>query len=542
MAVTRERLTINDGTAWSYLNCRWEDGEAGTILPINEAQVPSVVYDDQSGAFLAVRHDRSYRDFSAQFRFRFHGGHAGARLVFRLKDAGRYYALDIPWCGQQNRNRHMWAGLVIADGTPLQRYLRFGLISEVVPRREHWYLGRVECDGSRIRAWIEGRLIADVVDETYQEGRLGLMGIAPAGDECVTDFADFEIEGDYRQPPTWNGLTPLPPHWITPCLETDPSTCQSYPSIIRCNSGELTASIPFGNPNCEEPRYIKWVRSRDGGRTWSVPEPATLYKGFGANFVRQDGTWVTFHAHQGTTGANALYTYTSGDEGRTWQGPNPLTIVGEWPSEVGEAFVSGQPLRLRDGTMLVPISCAREFGPHVNAKVSTVYALRSINDGETWAAPVWCDANNSGETLCAVGTMSEIGLAETEDNIIIGYGRPGPWPYMWKVQSNDGGLTWEPAALGAFPGYCITLTRTAGNALVAVHRFPYLAANVSLDGGVTWDAGTIIDYPIWANHQTLEVEPDVVLVNYMGYIARPGQTDRRMVRLRVTDNGLVIDR
>jgi len=86
------------------------------------------------------------------------------------------------------------------------------------------------------------------------------------------------------------------------------------------------------------------------------------------------------------------------------------------------------------------------------------------------------------------------------------------------------------------------LTRTASGLLVAVHRFPYLGANLSLDGGVTWDAGTIIDYPLWANHQAVEVEPDVVLVNYMGYIGEPGHADRRVVRLRVGEHGLAVAR
>ena len=120
---------------------------------------------------------------------------------------------------------------------------------------------------------------------------------------------------------------------------------------------------------------------------------------------------------------------------------------------------------------------------------------------------------------------------------------------MWQVQSNDGGQTWEPAAFGAFPGYCIpkgrsdlfTLTSTVSGALVAVHRFPYLGANVSYDGGITWDAGTIIDYPLWANHKALEVEPDVVLVVYMGHIVEPGQADNRILRLRVTKHRLALD-
>jgi len=95
--------------------------------------------------------------------------------------------------------------------------------------------------------------------------------------------------------------------------------------------------------------------------------------------------------------------------------------------------------------------------------------------------------------------------------------------------------------MGEFPGYCSSLTRTASGALVAVHRFPYLTAHLSYDGGLNWDSGTILDYPHWANHKALEVEPDVVLVNYMGYIAEPGHPDARVVRLRATEHGLVVD-
>jgi hypothetical protein len=51
----------------------------------------------------------------------------------------------------------------------------------------------------------------------------------------------------------------------------------------------------------------------------------------------------------------------------------------------------------------------------------------------------------------------------------------------------------------------------------------------------------IVDYPMWANQQAVEAEPDVVLVTYMGHIQKRGQADSRIARLRVTDEGLRLD-
>lgn len=520
-------LRIGDGKNWSFLNGRWTDGSEGELIPP----------DGGGREYIAVADSREYSDFSAQFRFKFRYPHGGARFLFRLQDSMRYYALDIPWCGQQNRNRHFWAGIVLADGAPLQRYLHFGHVPGICPEHQRWYEARVECSGPSIRAWIDGRLVADIEDGTYATGRAGLMGLITAGGQAP-HFAGLQVKGITVEPSPWSGLTPPHKHWITPCREVDRETFQSYPNIIKSNSGELTMSIPFGNPNAGEVRRTVWVRSTDGGKTWSDPRPATLPQGFGAPFVKKDGTWVCVHCKQDGPVEKTMYAFSSQDEGQSWIGPKTLDVQGEWPNEFSlPAYPSGQPLRLRDGTLLVPVYCM------VADDVATNFVFRSDDDGETWMAPVRCDRNNSREQerwFCP-GNFSEIGLAEVAQNVIIGFGRPGPWPYMWQVQSNDGGQTWEPAAFGAFPGYCITLTGTTSGALIAVHRFPYLSANVSYDGGVTWDAGTIIDYPIWANHKALEIEPDVVLVAYMGHIVEPGQADNRILRLRVTKQGLALD-
>ena len=132
-------------------------------------------------------------------------------------------------------------------------------------------------------------------------------------------------------------------------------------------------------------------------------------------------------------------------------------------------------------------------------------------------------------------------MAEAADGSIIGIGRPERDPYMWQLRSPDGGRTWDPGALGHFPGYCPSMTRTQSGALVATTRYPYFSAHLSRNNGRTWDPPVIIDYCMWANQQAVEVEPNVVLVTYMGEITKPGQADSRIARIKVTDDGLVLD-
>ncbi len=528
---------IGDGGEWSFLGGVWADGPDGELSPPESGGEPN----------FAVLHGREYSDVDMRCRFKFRWGHGGARLLFRVQDSMRYYALDIPWCGQQNRNRHFWAGIVLADGTPLQRYLNLGLVTGICPEHERWYQARVQCVGSRIRAWIDGRPVADIEDRTLAAGRMGLMGEATAGHGTPV-FADVQVAGQEVGPSPWQGLAAPPKHWITPCPEVDPETYQGYPSMVKSNSGALMVSLPFHDPNGgPPPRRVVWVRSSDGGRTWSEPEEPTLPAGLGGVFVKQDGTWACVHRDVPGMGLEGMVMFESRDEGKTWSDAGPLKIVGElledFPPEAGP---SGRPVRLRDGALVAPLFCGVDHGkpPYEGGHVvSTNFVIRSTDDGATWSAPVRCDRNNAPDQTrwhCP-GNFSEMGMAEAADNVVMGFGRPGPWPYMWQVLSRDGGKSWEPAAFAPFPGYCSSLTSTASGALVAVHRFPYLAANLSYDGGITWDAGTIIDYPTWANQHALEVEPDVVFVLYMGHIIDKGQPDVRAIRLRVTGEGLKVD-
>lgn len=490
-------------------------------------------------------HGKEYVDFDARFRFKFRSAAGGARLLFRMQDSSRYYALDVPFGGQQSRVRHFWAGLIIADGTPLQRYLNFGLVPGLGAIIDHWYEARVEARGSRLRAWIDGRPVADVVDTTYSRGRVGLAGIVNPYTKNV-HFSDFSLAGKAGEPlSAFEKMQPRRPYWITPCALTDPNTFQSYPSLLHQSDGKLVASVSFGNPNAGEVRSRVFVRSSDYGRTWSPPERATLQHGLGANFVRRDGTWVClFQKETATKPEGSLYSYESSDEGKTWVGPTTLKTEGAWPPEYTNGYPI-RPVRLHDGTLLLPTIVKIENATFFQPTVYNAFALRSTDDGRTWSAPVRCDADNlrreAGSKWMSASFFYELGIAEVADNVILGIGRPGMDPYMWQIQSNDGGKTWMPGVIGPFPGYCPSLTRLKGGALVATTRFPYFTAHLSRDQGRTWDPPVILDYATWANQQAVEVEPNVVLVDYMGDIMKRGQADNRMLRLRVTDAGLKID-
>ncbi|MDP6107561.1 MAG: exo-alpha-sialidase [Candidatus Brocadiia bacterium] len=535
-------LKIGDGQGWTFMRSNWADGPDGELMPP----------DGNDVEYLAVRSDEAYGDFTARFRFKFRWGFGAARLLFRVQDSCRFYALDVPWCGQQNRARYFWAGIVIGDGTPLQRYLNFALVPGLCAKHESWYEARVEAKGPRLRAWIEDILVADVQDDTYASGRLGLGGITSLG-QHTPHFAGLEVDGEARPAADWPGLVVPPQHWISPCPVIDPESCQGYANLLKGEGGTIVLYLMMGNPNYGERKRTVYCRSSDAGKTWAPPEPATLQQGLGANFVRRDGTWVCMYMNppqhlQPCT----FYTYESTDDGRTWKGPNAMKIGGELP-EGWAPPGPGRPVRLHDGALMMPLGTEWEKPAGVGDEIRTIrtrFAVRSEDDGRTWSAPVPCDTSNRhpGEPIptgtleaALAGDFSEVGYAEVRENVIMAIGRPLRDPYMWKLQSNDGGRSWEPAAIGPFPGYCPTLTATANGAVVATTRFPHFAAHLSRDGGRTWDPPVIVDYAQWANQTAVLAEPDVVVVSFMGQCTQPGKADSRIARLKVTPGGLVLD-
>ena len=155
-------LSIGEGSGWTFLNGAWRDGPEGEMGPPDGTRVE----------YLAVRQQEAYGDFEARFRFRLRHI-TPVRFLFRLQDSRRFYALDIPFGGQQFRSRACWAGMVLADGSSLQRYLHFGLVPGLCAATGQWYDVCVEAVGPHLRAWINDIPVADVRDHTYASGRIG---------------------------------------------------------------------------------------------------------------------------------------------------------------------------------------------------------------------------------------------------------------------------------------------------------------------------------------------------------------------------------
>ena len=274
---TRTPLRLADGAGWTFLGGRWTEDAGGALCPPDGTDVE----------YLAVRDGAVYGDFEATFRFRLRAA-TPVRFLFRLQDSRRFYAFDVPFGGQQFRSRTCWAGMVVADGTPLQRYLSFGMMPGLCAVLGSWYDVRVRAEGRRLQAWINDIPAADVEDDTYRSGRIGLGSIQTPYPDAAR-FDALRIDGTPGPPGAWDGLTPAAQHWITPCPETDPDTYQSYATLLKSGPGRATLYLTFGNPNHGETRRAVLIRTEDGGRSWGEPEPAPNDGGLGGAFVRRDG-------------------------------------------------------------------------------------------------------------------------------------------------------------------------------------------------------------------------------------------------------------
>lgn len=253
-----------------------------------------------------------------------------------------------------------------------------------------------------------------------------------------------------------------------------------FPVMIKLADGALGAVIRGGAPHVGRGGRLDFIRSEDGGRTWSEPvvaidsewddrNPAlgqmrdgTLVLAYGeARSYRADGTFDL------EAGPYLPFMVTSDDGGRTWSAKREFWAPFTSPSPYGKIAVCA------DGTALMVVYQMPSNGAAI---------LRSTDNGRTWGDHSMLPGHDETQV---------IGLP---DGRLLAFARieeTGPYGLMLS-ESSDGGRTWEKTRLlmkaQQWP-FDATVLQSGHLLLSFGSRVDYFGAGVlvSEDGGETWD-------------------------------------------------------
>lgn len=526
-ATMPERLTIGDSSAWHFINGPWQDG------PDQGLGVPEELLRSHGkaiqGHHYAFQTESAFWDVRIRFEFQL-TSHSDAGVILRATDASHFYLLHFPNCGQASRAQHFWVALSRMDDRGYLTRVRMETLRRVPSNNGIWLTAEIALTGNRfdVRVGEFGRITIE--DDTYTgPGRIGLYLFGKAGIRNVV------IEGDPVSEDAWNPSIESPVNWFHPVPDPRPGLRQRPSDLIRLPDGELLLSYGEQQRSFSGEIASRLVRSSDGGRSWSEPEPLAASP--------RDGGWEPDRLHL-TPGGRLIclskhdggyLTAESPDRGRSW---SPLAPAGLAPTPPGLTPIQLPPqafVNLADGTIILFGYGAR---PDLNSEELTIYtwgsvhcqsfSCRSIDDGRTWSD--WINLDNAGydtqpdpaEPGKKIGRPIEGNLDLTEpcgvqmaDGRVLVLIRPIYSPWMWETWSADGGATWGPCVRGPFPGYAqANMLRTSGGTTLVAHRLPTMTIHASRDDGWSWDEGTLIDSAIWVMGAMVEVEPDTVLYVY----------------------------
>ncbi len=516
-------LKLGDASGWQFTSGPWTEDADGTIRPPDKRNL-------HSRAFCT---SHSFSDFTADFQVNCNYrelGSGGAGLVFRATDATHFYAVYVPWGGQQLRAKHFWISLIKADGDGYLRSLRSVYVPGVPSETDRWYKIRLEAKGPDIAVWVDGRRAMQLSDATYTSGAAGMIGYG------WYSFRNINITGAPGPSVPWAANQQVPVHHFQVGLGSDemPTGCVAPNGDILLAAGS------------------KLVRSKDKGRTWSPPEtlPEKLGKltDYGNTLFRTASgrLLVQLYRNRAETQKSLpeIAIAESTDNGATWSDPVPAKVADGWPDIPASLVPYGPLLETQDGTLLrFLLGSAKEPSKFTNVVTWSsihckAYAIRSTDGGKTWSAPIELDQPAwsgvpRGSIIGSLDLTEPAGVAiGNQVTVLI---RPIYSQTMWQCWSDNAGASWDSAARATFPGYAESALRTKSGVIFVAHRYPHYSVNLSRDNGLNWDDGTVIDYPFWAMGCTIEVQPDVILCTYMN-------AERNMPLLaqliRVTKDGI----
>jgi hypothetical protein len=530
---TAETLRIGDGAGWRFVNGAWSDGEGGLLTMPDETR--ALEGRGIQNFHYAFHTAASFGDARVRFEFRL-TPHSDVGVILRARDASRFCLLHFPNGGQASRGQHFLAAYSKMEGDGFLRMIKLDLVRRVPSLGADWLRAEVSLRRDALSVGIGDHGQFEARDATFSEpGAIGVFLFRDAG------LRNVVVEGQ-PLPSRWQEAAEPPGNWFLPCPDTRHGLWQKPRDLIRRPSTDAPSGVapsggtPSGgelllNYSVQEKPYTGKItpllaRSRDGGRTWSEPQP----------FRKWHDDWPDEQPRLHVTPKGRLIAMLqnvqgrfeiaeSTDRGRTW---SDMRLISEPLQIKGLArfsYIGGPqpPLNLADGSMLL-------FGigyPPANPDLTVytwgalhaqAFASRSENDGRTWSLPVNVDnvgRDANGKPYEGNLDLTEVAGVQLRNGKIFGLIRPIYSPWMWEASSDDGGRTWGPCVRGPFAGYATSnMLRTSSGALLLAHRVPGLTIHVSRDEGHTWDQGTLIDSGLWALGSMVEVEPDLVLYIY----------------------------
>jgi hypothetical protein len=334
---------------------------------------------------------------------------------------------------------------------------------------------------------------ARLVSAETENGATPMFLVTPAGQQVL---AWVSAPGGGEDGRLHVVVTPPGQAAGTPVTLTDPlgpiePHGESPPQLAADGTGRLYVQYAVGKviPGQRFPvSALRFVRSEDGGRTWSVPvtvNDAGRFGEFGAhNFhaltVAPDGallsTWLD--AREGRSG---VWMSRSADAGRTWEANRPIDRdpacpccrTGVTAAADGALFVSWRSILAGD--------------------VRDVVVARSDDGGATWAEPVRPRADGWVFPGCPHAGPSMKLDGEGRVHIAWWTGKAGE-AGVWYARSDDGGRSFTSQPLGtgqrSLPAHVQLVAAPGGRVLVAwddgLGASPRVLLRESRDGGTTF--------------------------------------------------------
>lgn len=288
-----------------------------------------------------------------------------------------------------------------------------------------------------------------------------------------------------------------------------------FPVLIQLDNKDLVAAVRGGDRHIGVNGRLDWVRSTDGGKTWTLKplvDGPMDHRNPAVGQLKDGSVLVTYEIDRGYgpngerlkgCATDGLYTMRSNDRGYTWKGPikSPLPL---------DYCVSpfGKIAQLSDGTALLNVYYGK--GPH---PASLVY--RSKDSGETW-----------GDPSVIAEDYNETSLLVLPDERILAILRSYAGEHLAVSFSSDKGRTWSPPRQVTHdrehPADVILLKD--GRLLLAYgeRNRPFgVRAMLSRDLGQTWGPNIIIladdaQRPDCGYPSSAEIAPGKIVTLYYG--------------------------